>query len=75
MPKASQKTLHRAKDETTEEKEVATGNGEGGARGLPNYFPMGEYRSIQEVYVEWLHSSNVLHLSEDIQDNTECQTR
>ena len=58
-----------------EEKEVVTGDSEGDAGGLPNYVPTGGDRRIQVVYRDWVHSKYRSHLSGDIADDQEWNTR
>ena len=74
-PEAVRKTLRKA--ETTEPagKEVATGDGDGDVGYLPGYAPTGEYRRIQEVYGDLVHSNVGAHRSGGITDNQERQTR
>ena len=74
LPEASQKTLHRAKAETIEENEAATGDGKGGAGDMPGYLPTGEDQRIQEVYRVWMNSNDGAHLNRGMQDNKEWQT-
>ena len=74
---AARKNLRhaRATITTPAEKVVATEDGKGAAGDLTGYVPTGEYRRIQEVYGDWVHSNYGDHLSGGIADDKDWHTR
>ena len=57
------------------EKKVETEDGKGAAGDLSEYVPRGKDRRIQEVYGEWVHFNNGLHLSWRIENSGMWQKR
>ena len=66
---AVQKTRRKAETIDPEVKEVPTGDREGAVGDMHGYVSTWEYRWVQEVYRDWLHYNDRLHLSGGITDD------
>ena len=58
-----------------EEKADATEDRKGATGDMPGYILTGEYRRIKEVYRDWVHPNDGVHLSRGIANDEEWKTR